>query len=288
MVEVGDTAPSFTLPGIRAGEETAISLDALGEVVVCAFYPFDFDPTWTEALRDLDLLGLRTDVEVLGISADTVPAHGEFATQEGIDATLASDRTGEVADAFDVAWNHRGHQSVPRPAVFVLDDRRRVVFAWVGDDAESPPPIDDVRAAVRDVGDDETARQRYRSAFDTLQYGRSEFNLAEEADEEADWPVAGEAYREAAYYFEAAAEEFETAGRYADTPELTDAAEEAAAVTGYLEQAARWYARAAQHDADGSDAAAADCRADAERRAEQAEDQGEVAEPEELASRLAA
>ena len=51
MIEVGQTAPDFTLPGIQDGEKRDYTLSEFrGRKVVLAFYPGDFTPGCTRQM----------------------------------------------------------------------------------------------------------------------------------------------------------------------------------------------------------------------------------------------
>jgi peroxiredoxin len=155
MLQVGQTAPGFTLPG-AAGD--AIDDHALAEYVdngwhvVLVFYPFDFHPTCVSqmcAVRDADWLTLLDDTAVLGVGADSVYAHQRFAREYDIEFPLLSDADGRVAEAYGVLEEEfEGHRSVPGMALFVVDPDRRLQFAWRGD-AAAGPDFDAVERATR-------------------------------------------------------------------------------------------------------------------------------------------
>jgi len=158
MVTVGDTAPSFELPGTGdAGEgvPTYRLDDALGEgPVVLAFYAFDFHPGCTEQLcsiRDLSWFDIDPDVSVFGISTDRVFSHRAFAEQHDIEFPLLSDSDGRVAEAYGVLRSELlGHRRVSKRALFLLDTDGTVQYRWVGDDPEAVPSLTPLYEALED------------------------------------------------------------------------------------------------------------------------------------------
>lgn len=91
-LEVGDTAPNFTLPD-QNGE--SISLEALrGQRAIVYFYPADDTPGCTkEACQFNEALEAfaKLDAEVLGISPDGADSHTRFRTKYGLGLSLLSD-----------------------------------------------------------------------------------------------------------------------------------------------------------------------------------------------------
>jgi len=68
-------------------------------------YPFDFHPACTDQwcfLRDADWLTLFDDVVVLGVGADGVYAHRQYADKHNIQFPLLSDIDGQVSQAYSV------------------------------------------------------------------------------------------------------------------------------------------------------------------------------------------
>ena len=85
MIELGEAAPDFTLPGIENGERRDYSLSEFrGRNVVLAFYPGDNTPGCTRQLcsyRDDWSEFERIDAVLLGISPQDVDSHEKFADQ---------------------------------------------------------------------------------------------------------------------------------------------------------------------------------------------------------------
>lgn len=104
MLQVGDTAPEFTLPN-QDGENVSLS-DYAGKRVIVYFYPKDNTPGCTKeacSIRD-NFSGLtEKDAVVFGISADTVASHKKFMDTFELPFTLLSDPEKDVIKAYG-AW----------------------------------------------------------------------------------------------------------------------------------------------------------------------------------------
>jgi peroxiredoxin len=90
---VGDTAPDFTLPS-TVGDKVTLSSYRGQKSVILLFYPLDFSPVCsgeTKACAEMLPGQGGGDVEVLGISVDSLWAHKVFATQQGIMYPLLAD-----------------------------------------------------------------------------------------------------------------------------------------------------------------------------------------------------
>lgn len=156
MLETGDTAPDFSLPGVGAGR---IDKHRLGDytdrgwTVVLTFYPFDFHPACVSqwcALRDAEWLTLLDDVVVLGVGTDSVYSHREFAEAHNLQFPLLSDNDGGVTEAYGLLLEaFEGHRRVPERAVVVVAPHgREVRYAWVARDPSDDPDMDAIERAT--------------------------------------------------------------------------------------------------------------------------------------------
>lgn len=126
-VEVGETAPDFTLPG--TDDRTYSLADYRGRKVVLAFYPGDFTPGCTRQLCSYrDDFSTFGDAVVLGISPQSVESHEKFRAKHGFDFPLLADSDKSVAEAYGVKAPVIG----VRRSVFVLDGDGVVRAAHVG------------------------------------------------------------------------------------------------------------------------------------------------------------
>ncbi len=133
-VDVGDKAPDFSMPTSGGGD---VSLQALaGHPFVLYFYPKDDTPGCTkeacgfrDALPDFSKL----NVDVIGVSKDTVAKHDKFAAKYDLNFRLASDEDGTVCEAFDV-WKEkrmygRTYMGIER-STFLVDGDGVIRQAW--------------------------------------------------------------------------------------------------------------------------------------------------------------
>ena len=120
-LNVGDTAPDFTLPATTK-EKISLS-DYRGQKnIVVAFYGMDFTPgwikeisSWKEDYKRFELLG----AEVLGISVDHIHSHRVFAASMGtLPYPLVSDWFKETVKSYYV-FNEKGGTAIR--SVFVVD-----------------------------------------------------------------------------------------------------------------------------------------------------------------------
>ena len=107
MLEVGMKAPNFTLKD-KDGRDVSLS-DFLGKKVVLYFYPKDNTPGCTRqacafsgAYKDF----ANKNVEVIGISKDSVASHVKFAEKYGLPFVLLSDPEHKVIEDYGV-WQEK-------------------------------------------------------------------------------------------------------------------------------------------------------------------------------------
>ena len=103
-VQVGDTAPDFTLPS-QSGEQVRLQ-DRLGErIVVLYFYPKDNTSGCIAeacAFRDSHEVFTEAGAEVIGVSSDSAERHAAFAGKHNLPFTLLSDQGGRVRKQYGV------------------------------------------------------------------------------------------------------------------------------------------------------------------------------------------
>jgi thioredoxin-dependent peroxiredoxin len=103
MLEVGDTAPDFTLPDQR-GEPVTLS-KLRGQNVVLYFYPKADTPGCTTqacGVRDHQAEYQGADAVVLGVSPDAVKAVSKFDQKFGLGFPLLADADHAVAERYGV------------------------------------------------------------------------------------------------------------------------------------------------------------------------------------------
>ena len=133
MVEIGDAAPQFCLPGTE-GQEVCLD-DFKGKWLVLYFYPKDNTSGCTREAVDFTLALptlINLGAEVLGISRDSPASHKKFAEKHDLRIKLASDADHKVTEAYG-AWALKkmyGKESygVVR-STFLIDPQGKVAHA---------------------------------------------------------------------------------------------------------------------------------------------------------------
>lgn len=137
LLQVGQTAPAFTLPDADL-ELVSLSDYANESNVVLYFYPKDNTPNCTiEAIDFSDLedefAELRT--VVLGVSRDDCVSHGAFRDRHGLSVRLLSDAEGEVCSRYGVI-QEREVEGIRRVGVvrstFIIDGKGVIRHALYG------------------------------------------------------------------------------------------------------------------------------------------------------------
>lgn len=281
----GTDAPTFTLPGVVDGAPRDVDIDDyLGkDILVLAFYPADFSPACDEDscdLTELDLFTMQQDVEVFGISPDSVFSHKRFAEEYSLSTPLLSDSYGEVIEQYDIGLD--SDQLLAKRAVFVIDQEGTIQYTWSTDDMRRLPNVDKVREAVSAIGGDSTAIGRYRVGHAHYIEGRRAFTSAMNSYEDRDWLIAQGDFERAMEEFQEAAEQFQSAVRFAESEELefgfTRAQEKATA----LWQAAEWLSESSSHFSSGDGEEGDELRKDAESPLKTARDIGEPPNPDDI------
>lgn len=107
MLEVGQKAPAFTLQD-KDGNPVSLS-DFLGKKVVLYFYSKDNTSGCTKQACAFSLAYHQfkaMDVEVIGVSKDSVASHEKFAAKHSLPFVLLSDPEFQVLQAYDV-WKEK-------------------------------------------------------------------------------------------------------------------------------------------------------------------------------------
>ena len=125
-LKAGDMAPDFTLPS-TIGDKVTLSDYRGKKNVLLLFYPLDFSPTCsreTRAAGEILPEQQSRDVEVLGISVDSLWSHKAFAPQNGITYPLLADfhPKGDVSRKYGVYLDDKGFSA--RTAFIVGKDGR--------------------------------------------------------------------------------------------------------------------------------------------------------------------
>ncbi len=123
---VGEKAPDFTLLD-QDGKEVSLS-DFLGKKVVLYFYPRDNTPGCTRqacAFASVYEAFRSKNVQVIGVSKDSVKSHAAFAAKHGLPFVLLSDPERKAIEAYGVWQEKKSYGKVSMGVVrttFLIDE----------------------------------------------------------------------------------------------------------------------------------------------------------------------
>ncbi|MDX1628879.1 MAG: peroxiredoxin [Fulvivirga sp.] len=128
MLSENQQAPDFTLPS-TSGEDFTLSKSAKNKPIVIYFYPKDNTRVCTlEACAFRDRFDhLRAlDIEVVGISTDSIKKHLNFKKEHHLPFELLSDRNGKVSKLYRAYVPIIG---ISQRITYLLDKEHRVKLA---------------------------------------------------------------------------------------------------------------------------------------------------------------
>lgn len=132
--EKGDKAPSVTIP---ISDEESVNLGAPnGAAHVIYFYPRDNTPGCTT--ESIDFSALKSefealDVQIVGVSKDSLKSHANFATKKDLTVLLGSDEHCDASEQFGV-WVEKNmygkkYMGIERSTFVILADGT-IAEAW--------------------------------------------------------------------------------------------------------------------------------------------------------------
>jgi len=137
---LGDLVPNFE--AIATGGHRVTMTGLKGKTVVLYFYPKDATPGCTIEGHEFTRLHSQfkdMNVEVYGVSRDSLDSHEKFKTKECYSIDLLSDEAGQLCQMFDVIKlkNMYGKQvkGIER-STFVINPEGRLIKEWRGVKAE--------------------------------------------------------------------------------------------------------------------------------------------------------
>jgi peroxiredoxin Q/BCP len=130
----GALAPAFKLP--RDGGGSVSLADFAGRSLVLYFYPRADTPGCTKEAIDFSRLKTafgRAGTDILGVSADPIPAQDKFKAKHKLTLALASDEKHKMLDAYGV-WQEksmygRKFMGIVR-ATFLIGPDQRIARVW--------------------------------------------------------------------------------------------------------------------------------------------------------------
>ncbi|MEO1305781.1 MAG: peroxiredoxin [Pseudomonadota bacterium] len=133
-LEKGDKAPRVTIP---LSDEESVNLGApSGAAHVVYFYPRDNTPGCTT--ESIDFSALKSefealDVQIVGVSKDSLKSHANFATKKELTVLLGSDEHSDASEQFGV-WVEKNmygkkYMGIERSTFVILADGT-IAEAW--------------------------------------------------------------------------------------------------------------------------------------------------------------
>ncbi|HEY1809406.1 MAG TPA: peroxiredoxin [Acidobacteriaceae bacterium] len=154
MPEVGQTAPTFTLPN---QEGQPIHLNSYrGKWVVLYFYPKDMTTGCTiEAHKFQEDLGKykALNAVILGVSVDTVDSHKQFCTKDSLTFTLLADPNKKVVEKYGSLGNY-GPVQIANRNTFLISPEGKIVKVWtkVNPNVHSPEVLAAIEGMEKQQG----------------------------------------------------------------------------------------------------------------------------------------
>ena len=133
-LKIGDKIPKFSL---NLSNDTVInSKNLIGKTYVIYFYPKDNTPGCTNEAKDFSCLFKdfeKLNVEIIGVSKDSIKTHQNFIEKHKLKIKLGSDLEGKVIEKFGV-WVEkkmygRIYMGVERSS-FLISDKGRIENIW--------------------------------------------------------------------------------------------------------------------------------------------------------------
>jgi peroxiredoxin Q/BCP len=133
-LKVGDNAPNFSMS--VSGNKVISLSDFKKRVLVLYFYPRDDTPGCTieaqdfnEKLQDFT----AKNIEIIGVSRDSIASHDKFCSKYDLKITLASDAEGTVCESYGVIVEKsmfgKKYLGVNR-TTFLIDAEGKIAEIW--------------------------------------------------------------------------------------------------------------------------------------------------------------
>ncbi len=152
-IQVGDTAPSFTLQNT---ELQPVSLSAYaGQPVVVLFFPLAFTGVCTAEMCTMrDALGQYQglNAQVFAISVDSPFTLAKFREEENLNFPLLSDFNKQVTSDYGVMYeDFFGMKGVAKRSAFVVAADGTIAYAEILEDAGLQPDYHALQQTLRDL-----------------------------------------------------------------------------------------------------------------------------------------
>ena len=132
-LKINDKIPTFSLP--LSNDTLFDSNDLKKKLYIIYFYPKDNTPGCINEAKDFSSLVeefRKINVEVIGVSKDSIKKHLNFIEKQGLKIILGSDESGEVVEKFGV-WVEkkmygRAYMGIERSTFIVSSDRKVIAI----------------------------------------------------------------------------------------------------------------------------------------------------------------
>ena len=128
-LKVNDQAPDFTLPS-TSGEDFTLSQTMANRPCIIYFYPKDFTPGCTKeacSFRDSAAEFADLNIDVFGISRDSIESHHKFKKEHDLPFELLTDKSGEVCKKYKALIPFVG---VPKRITYLLDKSHKIAAVF--------------------------------------------------------------------------------------------------------------------------------------------------------------
>lgn len=128
MLTKNTTAPDFTLPS-TSGKNFTLSKDGKGKPLIIYFYPKDNTKVCTQEacdFRDNFSLLKELEVDIVGISTDSITKHKSFKEEHNLPFELLSDRKGTVSKLYKAKMPIL---NMSKRITYLLDKDHKIVAA---------------------------------------------------------------------------------------------------------------------------------------------------------------
>ena len=163
VLEVGDKAPKFE--GRTDEDKPWKSKEHVGKkILVVYFYPKDMTRGCTQQAcnyRDAQKKFAEKDVEVIGVSGDTVESHQEFKKKEKLNFTLLADPEGKIAEAFGVELMSDVGPAITERWTYVIDRDGKI--AHKDDDVDAAKDTANVEKVVAKLAEEKPNSEKPKS-----------------------------------------------------------------------------------------------------------------------------
>jgi peroxiredoxin len=155
VIQAGQPAPEGVRVFTKPGEvKTLKELRGDGPAVLL-FFPLAFSGVCTKEMCSIaDDFAPWADLgaSVIALSVDSPFTNVKFAESTNAQFPIVSDFNREAMTAFDVERDDLlGMHGVSERAAFVIDRDGMIQYAWVGENPGVFPPMEEIRAAVREL-----------------------------------------------------------------------------------------------------------------------------------------